>query len=278
MKKVLTIAGFDGSGGAGIQADIKTFQALGSYAMSVLTALPVQNTVGVRSCYEIPLKAIEEQLYAIFDDIVPDAIKIGMLFNTDIINLVADFLEEHAKGIPIVLDPVMVAKSGDRLLLENAVNSMKKKVIPMSTVITPNIPEALDLIKLNKEIKNERDMENVAREILNMGSQNVLLKGGHLEGEYSIDLFLSNTGIIEWLKAERIKTKNNHGTGCTLSAAIATFLSHGFSPLEACKRGKMYLHNALDANKGEVIGKGSGPVQHYYHLWDYLNTLDIMKK
>ena len=145
MIKTLTIAGFDGSGGAGIQADLKVFSALGCYGMCVLTALPVQNTQGVRSCYEIDIKAIEEQLYCIFDDIVPDAIKIGMLFNNDIIKLVANFLENNAKNIPIIVDPVMVAKSGDRLLLEDAVESLKKYIIPISTVITPNIPEAEDI-------------------------------------------------------------------------------------------------------------------------------------
>ena len=189
MIKGLTIAGVDGSGGAGIQDGLKAFSALGCYGMSVLTALPVQNTQGVRSCYEIEIKAIEEQLYCIFDDIVPDAVKIGMLFNSNIIKLVAKFLNENAKNIPIIVDPVMVAKSGDRLLLEEAVDSLKKYIVPISTIITPNIPEAEDLTL--KNIKTDDDMIKAADDILNMGAKNVMLKGGHLEGELSRDLFMS---------------------------------------------------------------------------------------
>lgn len=267
MIKALTIAGFDGSGGAGIQADLKTFSALGCYGMSVLTALPVQNTQGVRSCYEIDIKAIEEQLYCIFDDIIPDAVKIGMLFNSDIINLVAGFLNKNAKNIPIIVDPVMVAKSGDRLLLEEAVNSLKKYIIPISTIVTPNIPEAEDLT--SKKIKTDDDMIEAANDILSMGAKNVMLKGGHLEGEMSRDLFMSRD-YKEFLDAVRIDTKNTHGTGCTLSAAICSYIAHGKTPLEASKLGKVYLFNALEAAKIDSVGKGHGPVHHFYEAWKYL--------
>ena len=268
MIKALTIAGFDGSGGAGIQADLKTFSALGCYGMSVLTALPVQNTQGVRSCYEIEIKAIEEQLYCIFDDIVPDAVKIGMLFNSNIIKLVAKFLNENAKNIPIIVDPVMVAKSGDRLLLEEAVDSLKKYIVPISTIITPNIPEAEDLTL--KNIKTDDDMIKAADDILNMGAKNVMLKGGQLEGGLSRDLFMSKDHK-EFLDAMRIDTKNTHGTGCTLSAAICSYMAHGKTPLEASKLGKEYLFNALQAAKIDRVGKGHGPVHHFYEAWKYLN-------
>ena len=268
MIKALTIAGFDGSGGAGIQADLKTFSALGCYGMCVLTALPVQNTQGVRNCYGIELKAIEEQLYCIFDDIIPDAIKIGMLFNSDIIKLVADFLKTHAKNIPIIVDPVMVAKSGDRLLLEEAVASLKSRILPISTVVTPNIPEAEDLT--SRKIKTDEDMINAAKEILDMGAKNVMLKGGHMEGELSRDLFMNREGK-EFLNAARIDTKNTHGTGCTLSAAICSYIAHGKTPLEACKLGKEYLFNALEAAKTDSVGKGHGPVNHFYDAWKHLN-------
>ena len=268
MIKALTIAGFDGSGGAGIQADLKTFSALGCYGMCVLTALPVQNTQGVRNCYGIELKAIEEQLYCIFDDIIPDAIKIGMLFNSDMIKLVAEFLTKNAKNIPIIVDPVMVAKSGDRLLLEEAVASLKSRILPIATVITPNIPEAEDLT--SKKIQTDEDMLNAANDILNMGAKNVMLKGGHLEGELSRDLFI-NKESHEFLDAIRIDTKNTHGTGCTLSAAICSYIAHGKTPIEACKLAKDYLFNALQAAKVDSVGKGHGPVHHFYEAWKHLD-------
>ncbi|WP_295154226.1 bifunctional hydroxymethylpyrimidine kinase/phosphomethylpyrimidine kinase [uncultured Brachyspira sp.] len=268
MIKALTIAGFDGSGGAGIQADLKTFSALGVYGMCVLTALPVQNTQGVRNCYEIELKAVKEQLECIFDDIIPDAVKIGMLFNSDIIKLIYDFLNNNAKNIPIIVDPVMAAKSGDRLLLKDAVDSLKKYIIPISTIVTPNIPEAEDLT--SKKINTDDDMIDAANDILNMGAKNVMIKGGHLKGELSRDLFMSKDNK-EFLDALRIDTKNTHGTGCTLSAAICSYTAHGKSPFEASKLAKEYLFNALLAAKTESVGKGHGPVHHFYEAWKYLN-------
>lgn len=263
--KVLSIAGFDGSGGAGIQADLKTFSALGCYGMTVLTALPVQNTCGVRSCYDIPLQAIKEQLEAIFDDIIPDAIKIGMLFNSDIVKLVSSFLKTNAKNIPIVLDPVMVAKSGDPLLLPEAINSLKESLIPITTIITPNIPEALELTGI--KYANSNNMPEIANKLISLGSKAVLLKGGHLEGDTSKDLYLDNHNNQLWLEAPRITSRNIHGTGCTLSAAISSYLALGMQLDKACKLAKEYLYEAIKAAKDENIGKGQGSVHHFHKLW-----------
>ena len=260
--KCLSIAGFDGSGGAGLQADLKTFSALGCYGMTILTALPVQNTMGVRDCYAIPLAAIQGQLEAIFDDIVPDSIKIGMLFQQDIVELVARFLKDHAEGIPIVLDPVMVAKSGDYLLLPEAVNALKQCLIPQATMITPNLPEAHALIN-----EAEDSMEALANKLLNLGPNAVLLKGGHLTGEDSNDLYVDQQGQSIWLNSKRILSKNTHGTGCTLSAAIAAYLALGEPLIEACRLAKHYLSGALAAAQQHSVGRGQGPVHHFHEIW-----------
>ncbi len=261
----LSIAGFDGSGGAGIQADLKAFSATGSYGMTVLTSLPVQNTCGVRSCYAIELRCIEEQLEAIFDDIRPDAIKIGMLLSGDIIGLVADFLGHHACGIPIVLDPVMVAKSGDLLLQTEAIDALKTRLIPMASLITPNLPEAQSLVA------EEEENNLLAHKLLDLGCGAVLLKGGHAETATSDDVFLSHHHG-EVLSAPRIDSRNTHGTGCTLSAAIASFLAQGVPLLDACKKAKAYLHGAILSSKEKSVGKGQGPVHHFYHLWQYTKS------
>jgi hydroxymethylpyrimidine/phosphomethylpyrimidine kinase len=261
--KCLSIAGFDGSGGAGIQADLKTFSATGTYGMTVLTAIPVQNTCGVRACYDVPLNCILEQLEAIFDDIRPDAIKIGMLFSANIIKLVANFLKTNAHDIPIILDPVMVAKSGHNLLEPDAVNILKTDLIPLASIITPNLPEAKTLIS------GEDDKSILAKKLLNLGCSAVILKGGHEDNEYSDDLFLSHNHC-ELLSSPRIKSNNTHGTGCTLSAAITSFIAQGFSTLESSKKAKEYLSAAIFHSKDENIGKGHGPVNHFHHLWQYL--------
>ena len=259
--KCLSIAGFDGSGGAGIQADLKTFSALGCYGMTVLTALPVQNTMGVRSCYEIPLDAIQAQLEAIFDDITPDSIKIGMLFNSEIVRLVAEFLKQRALTIPIVLDPVMVAKSGDNLLLPEAIAALKSHLIPLATIITPNLPEAEALVGSAPEMKV------LGEQLLRLGSQAILLKGGHQEGADSNDLYMDQSGQEIWLSSPRINSKNTHGTGCTLSAAIAAYLALGQSLIEACRLAKNYLSGALAAAQLSSVGHGHGPVHHFYDIW-----------
>lgn len=256
MKHIaLSIAGFDNSAGAGIQADLKTFSALGCYGMNVLTALPIQNTMGVKKCYELPIKSIEEQLETIFEDITPHAIKIGMIYNLEIINVVASFLKKHAKNIPIVLDPVMIAKSGDYLLLPSAIDALKEELLPIATIVTPNICEAIALTG---------KQENLSQEIISLGAQTVLLKGGHLEGEFSTDILLTKEGLYKELILKRIITKKTHGTGCTLSAAIASFLARGFDLETSCINAKQYLTNAIISAKNQTIGKGNGPVDHFY--------------
>jgi len=270
LYKTLSIAGFDGSGGAGIQADLKTFSALGCYGMTVLTALPVQNTCGVRSCHALPAALIEEQLIAIFDDITPDAIKIGMLFNQEIIETVAKFLKQYAPDIPIVLDPVTVAKSGDALLLPEAVFTLKNKLIPLATLVTPNLPEAYTLTDI--PCTTEQDMPLVAHELLKLGTYAVLLKGGHLTGSEADDFYQDQLGNEEWLQGTRIDSKNTHGTGCTLSAAITSLLAHKYTLIEACTMAKIYLTQAISGAKHQVIGKGNGPVHHFYDLWPIDHT------
>lgn len=265
-RKCLSIAGFDGSGGAGIQADLKTFSALGCYGMTVLTALPIQNTCGVKNCYDLPVSAIHEQLETLFEDITPTSIKIGMLFSTEIIQCVTDFLEKKAKGIPIILDPVMVAKSGDFLLLPEAINTLKERLIPLSTIVTPNLPEAYKLTNGSK------DMETMAHQILKWGCKSVLIKGGHSAKSYSNDLFMDRSGKTHWLESKRIDTKNTHGTGCTLSSAISAFMAHGFSEKIACIYAKRYLLGAIKASKDSSVGLGHGPVHHFYHLSFFSST------
>lgn len=270
FKVVLSIAGFDGSGGAGIQADLKTFSAFGCYGMSILTALPIQNTCGVKDLYSIPSKVVLKQLETVFEDITPNAIKIGMLFNKDIIDLVATFLEKNAKTIPIVLDPVMVAKSGDLLLLEDAISTLKESLIPQCTIITPNLFEAQQL--LTSSVITRESMPTVAQQLLSLGSQSVLLKGGHLQENQSDDLY-TDTLITKWLLGERIDTKNSHGTGCTLSAAIASCLALGFDIMNACSVSKKYMQNAIRAAKDLQLGHGNGPLHHFYHLWPTINKI-----
>lgn len=264
LAKALTIAGFDASGGAGIQADLKTFSALGCYGMSVLTALPIQNTCGVSNCYSIPLTAIEEQLNSIFSDITPDVIKIGMLFNSEIVNLVAQYLKQNAKGIPIVVDPVMVAKSGDMLLLPEAVSTLKEKILPLATVVTPNTDEAEVLV--GHKINTQAAMLDAAREILETGVEAVFLKGGHMEGDMCQDLLFTEDKY-QWFISRRIKSKNTHGTGCTLSAAIASGLAQGDSLITSCSNAKEYITQAILSFQYEEIGKGHGPVNHFHAIW-----------
>jgi len=274
--KVLSIAGFDGSGGAGIQADLKVFSALGCYGMTVLTALPVQNTMGIKKCYPLPLESIKDQLEAIFEDIAPDAIKIGMLFSSEIVKLVSEFILKYAAKIPIIVDPVMAAKSGDHLLLPEAVKLIKERIIPISTVITPNLLEAEKLTDIRSSTKEE--MFTVARELLKLGPQSVLLKGGHLENSNeSCDLLIAANNDYKWFSSPRIKTRNTHGTGCTLSAAIASCLALGLDLFDSCEVAKRYLDRALEAAKNQHVGKGIGPVHHFYHLWPKLDKRAQLK-
>lgn len=264
--KCLTIAGFDGSGGAGLQADLKVFSAFGCYGMTVLTALPIQNTCTVKTCYDLPLESMSEQLLTIFEDIRPDAIKIGMLFKSEIIECVADFLKKEAKGIPLVIDPVMLSKSGHNLLQPQAITQLKSELIPLATLITPNLPEAQALLS-----STEASPALLANDLLKLGSEAVLVKGGHLPGNDSHDVLLKQNGEHHWLKSERIASKNTHGTGCTLSAAITACLARGFPLLKACEIAKQYLFNAIKASALNSVGKGQGPVNHLYHLESFID-------
>lgn len=268
---VLSIAGCDGSGGAGIQADLKTFSALGCYGTTALTALPVQNTMGVRSIYDIETLCLEEQIKAILEDLPMNAIKIGMLHRQEMIESVANLLS-HYGATTIVLDPVMVAKSGHKLLLPEAIASMKDRLFPITTVLTPNLLEASEL--LGREIQDKAQMERAGRELLEMGPQAVVIKGGHLNGDCDDCLCLKNPNVeIHWLSTPRIRTRNTHGTGCTFSAAITAFLARGFSILDSVKHAKEYLTQAIDAGKSLKLGQGNGPVHHFFHLWKFVSQL-----
>ena len=259
MKKVLTIAGSDSSGGAGIQADIKTITAHKLYAMSAITALTAQNTTGVYGVLDADADFVKNQIDCIFTDIRPDSVKIGMVSNSDIINAIADKLIEY-KAENIVVDPVMVATSGSKLISDEAKDTLINRLLPLGTIITPNIPEAEVLS--GRKIKSDEDMINAAKEISKNIDSAILIKGGHYDKNAN-DLLYDN-GEIFWFKGERVDTNNTHGTGCTLSSAIACNLAMGYSKEESIKNAKDYITGALKA--GLDLGKGSGPLNHMYNL------------
>ena len=259
--RVLTIAGSDSGGGAGIQADLKTFAALGCYGTSVITALTAQNTKGVAGIFPVTANFVGQQMDAVLSDIGTDAVKIGMLHDPEIIEIVAAKLQQY-ECENIVLDPVMVAKSGDRLLQSNAVNALKKYLLPMAAVITPNLPEAEDLLGIPVQTRN--DMQKAAGLFLTFGPQSVTIKGGHLAGDNSADFYLNADGSSRWLEQSRIETKNNHGTGCTFSSAIAAHLARGEELQQAIENAKTYISAALFAGASYGIGEGHGPVQHFF--------------
>lgn len=259
MKKVLTIAGSDSSGGAGIQADIKTITAHKMYAMSAITALTAQNTTGVYGIMEAPAEFVGQQLDCIFSDIVPDAVKIGMVSNSAIIQVIADKLTRY-NAHNIVVDPVMVSTSGSKLLSGEAINALKTKLLPLGTLLTPNIPEAEVLCGF--AISTQDDMVNAARQIARAHGKAVLVKGGHLVSD-ATDLLYEN-GTPYWFKSQRIDNPNTHGTGCTLSSAIACNLAGGKALGESIQCAKQYLTGALRAMLD--LGKGSGPLNHTYAL------------
>ncbi|HIX77825.1 MAG TPA: bifunctional hydroxymethylpyrimidine kinase/phosphomethylpyrimidine kinase [Candidatus Fusicatenibacter merdavium] len=261
MKTALTIAGSDSSGGAGIQADIKTMTVNGVYAMSVITALTAQNTTGVRSVMNVTPEFLEEQMDCVFTDLRPDAVKIGMLPSAELMRAVAGKLREYG-AVRIVVDPVMVATSGSRLMEEDAVQVMKEELFPLADVITPNLPEAEVLS--GRTIVTEQEMEDAAAWIGQTCRTAVLLKGGHQRNDAN-DL-LYRDGSLRWFRGKRIMNTNTHGTGCTLSSAIAANLAKGFSLEESVERAKEYLSGAL-ADQLD-LGKGSGPVNHAFPLKD----------
>lgn len=255
----MTIAGSDSGAGAGIQADLKTFAALGVYGTSVLTAITAQNTRAVLAIAEVPEEVIALQIDGVMEDIGAQAIKTGMLSSASIIDVIADRLE--AWGVPnLVVDPVMVAKSGDALLQANAVRALVKELLPLAMIVTPNIPEAEVLSR--REIHNDDDAREAARAIANLGPAFVVIKGGHRTGE-PVDLVFDGNGFIE-LATDRIDTSNTHGTGCTFSAAIAAYLARGVPPIDAIGNAKSYLTGALiDAY---AIGDGHSPVNHLFNV------------
>jgi hydroxymethylpyrimidine/phosphomethylpyrimidine kinase len=265
IPNLLTIAGSDPSGGAGIQADLKTFSALGGYGMSVLTGLTAQNTQGVRGVYAVPAPFVGEQLDAVFDDIRVDAVKIGMLTSAEVIAEVARILAQRRPPF-IVLDPVMVAKSGDRLLPADAVAHLRDVLLPLVDVITPNLPEAADLLG-EAEATDESTMDKQLRALAAAGPS-VLLKGGHLGGPESPDLLLEAgaTDAVR-LTAPRIATTSDHGTGCTLSSAIAALRPHHDTLLATVRAAKEYLSAALAAADRLDVGHGHGPVHHFVHWY-----------
>lgn len=266
MKKVLTIAGSDSSGGAGIQADLKSFSANGVYGMSVITAITAQNTMGVFAVQDLEEEIIKAQIDAIFTDIAVDAVKIGMVSSISTIDAISDKLELY-KPENLVLDPVMISKSGFSLLKPESKRALIKKLIPLATLITPNVPEAEEILKeINADItsiKTVEDMERAAKEMYKLGCKNVLLKGGHMQGE-AIDVLYDGSEIMHFY-SERIHTKNTHGTGCTLSSAIAANLAQGFSMKDAIKNSKEYITIAIKHSLD--IGHGVGPTNHFYELY-----------
>lgn len=264
MKKVLTIAGSDSCGGAGIQADLKTMSSLGVYGMSVITAITAQNTLTVTDVMEVSTYLIQKQIEAIFEDIEVDAIKIGMLSSPDIIKIIFTTLNKYPVK-NLVLDPVMISKSGYFLLKNEAIEELKK-FIPFALLITPNISEA-ELLT-NIKINNSEDLYIVGKKLLKMGAKNVLIKGGHLELDKnkSIDTLFLSDGSYHTFASKRINTNNTHGTGCTLSSAIASFLAKGYSLIESIQLAKKYISIAI--KNSFSIGNGYGPVGHFIEIYD----------
>ena len=264
--RVLTIAGSDSGGGAGIQADLKTFSALGCYGMSVITALTAQNTMGVTGIHAVPPAFAAQQMAAVIGDIGVDAVKIGMLYSAELIESVAASLKQHGVTT-IVLDPVMVAQSGDNLLQEDAVAALKRALLPMATVVTPNLPEAEVL--LGRKIDGLDGMRTAARDLSKLGCRSVLIKGGHMHTSESSDvLFIDGENRIVVMPDRRVPTPNTHGTGCTLSSAIAAHLARGLGIEAAVQRAKQYIADAIRAGAVYRIGQGSGPVHHFHEFWE----------
>lgn len=265
-KRVLTIAGSDPSGGAGVQADLKTMSACGCYGMSAITAVVDENTVGVTGVHPIPVSFVRGQIISVLDDIGADAIKIGMLHSSELIRSVRETLSAYSVR-NIVLDPVMVATSGDSLLQEEAISTLKNELIPFARVITPNIPEAE--ILLGRKILCQEELPEAARALSCNGKVSVLLKAGHLTDDLLIDIFYNaEEDEVMKLSSKRIETRNTHGTGCTLSSAVASFLAHQLPLNDAVRCAKEYITKAIESGAAYEIGKGHGPVHHFHAFWD----------
>ncbi len=281
MKRILTIAGSDSGGGAGIQADLKAITLLGGYGMSVLTALTAQNTLGVQAMYEVPVPFVEKQIDSVLSDIGADAIKTGMLVNAEIVEVVAKKMKQYQVE-KVVVDPVMVAKSGDSLLRKDAQEALIKRLIPLSMVVTPNLMEASVLTGL--KVRSIEEMKKAAHRIYQLGSKHVVVKGGHLKGK-AIDL-LYDGGKYEEIEGPRIETKNTHGTGCTFASAIATFLARGDTVSEAVRKAKIFITMAIQSSL--ALGKGTGPtnpsayvlreMERYRVIQELKQAVDVLKE
>lgn len=269
MNIVLTIAGSDSGGGAGIQADLKTFQELNVFGTSVITALTAQNTMGVQGIYPTTPQFVEQQMNAVFEDFDVKALKTGMLFSADMIEIVAKNLQQ--KDIQLVIDPVMIAKGGASLLKEDAIEALKTKLLPLATVLTPNIPEAEEISGI--KIQSDEDLEKAASIILDMGVKCVIMKGGHLEEEMAIDRVYTKDGLAFSIESKRIDTKHTHGTGCTFSAAITAFLGKGLSLKEAIVEAKKFVQLAIEHSL--LIGNGHGPTNHF--AYQQYKESDVVK-
>lgn len=259
---VLTIAGSDSGGGAGIQADIKTISATGGYACSVITAITSQNTLGVSAIHPIPVEHIESQLEAVFSDLNVVAVKVGMLADSEIIEMVAKKIRQYQPQY-LVIDPVMVATSGDLLLKHQAIEVLKRELLPLADLVTPNLPEAAALVSSDVP-RTEDDMGAMIEDLRSLGAQAVLLKGGHLESDTNSNDLLIEAHSCDLLRARRFATKNTHGTGCTLSSAIASYLAQGNRLHKAVYLGKQYISQAISHADELEVGQGHGPVHHFF--------------
>jgi hydroxymethylpyrimidine/phosphomethylpyrimidine kinase len=260
----LTIAGSDSGGGAGIQADLKTFSALGVFGCSAITSLTAQNTLGVQGVFAVPPQFVQQQIQSVMSDINVGAIKTGMLANAEIISALVESLTQLS-AIPLVVDPVMVATSGDRLLAEDAIEILLKKLMPLATIVTPNLHESAALLNCSVA-RTQNEMQQQGEHLLSLGLQAVLMKGGHTTNDQATDLLITHSGT-EIFSAPRLQTKNTHGTGCTLASAIAAGLAKKLSLNDAVREAKDYLQGALAASNQLLIGKGSGPVHHFFRFY-----------
>jgi hydroxymethylpyrimidine/phosphomethylpyrimidine kinase len=260
---VLSIAGSDSGGGAGIQADIKTISALGCYCTTVITAITAQNTLGVNNIYAIPSEIVNDQITAVINDIPPSAIKIGMIYLKESAEIIASVLKQY-REIPVIFDPVMVATSGTNLMNNDCLSVFKELLFPLTTLLTPNLDEAglIAGIKVN----NLADMHTSASHIIDLGCNALLIKGGHLQGDDLYDVYLDRDGRQQVFKSKAIQSNNTHGTGCTLSSAIASYIALGDDLMLAIEKGKDYVHQAIEHGKGIKIGKGIGPLNHFFSL------------
>lgn len=258
---VLSIAGSDSSGGAGIQADLKTVSALGCFGTTVITAITAQNTLGITGIHPIPVEFVIAQIKAVMNDSKPSAVKIGMVHSLELATAIAETLTYY-RGVPIIFDPVMIASSGDRLIEDSTVITFKEQLFPLAEIITPNLDEAAILAEM--DIKSLNDMKKAALRILQYGCNSVLIKGGHLEGSDLYDIYVHKNGDEHIFRSTRIDTINTHGTGCTLSSAIASFIALGNDLPMSIAKSKNYTHKAIAAGKNVTTGAGHGPLNHFF--------------